>query len=157
VAAQVRRRPSRRARGPHRPDAGDRRLLRAQRGRVDGAVPQDRDFRCRADRDGGLSLGTADRARRPCRAAGGRDDARTRGPSMITRREVMKWGAVAPVLLGGTHSAFAKAPQGLDALVLDRRCGSDSDGADLQAPRVYRIGGDVTALWYDVLDPVWRK
>ena len=76
---------------------------------------------------------------------------------MISRREVMKWGAVAPVLLGGTHSAFAKAPQGLDALVLDRRFGADSEGADLRAPRVYRIGGDVTALWYDVLDPVWRK
>jgi hypothetical protein len=76
---------------------------------------------------------------------------------MISRREVMKWGAVAPVLLGGAHAAFAKAPRGLDALVLDRRFAPDSDGAALRAPRLYRIDGDVTALWYDVLDPVWRK
>lgn len=83
---------------------------------------------------------------------------------MITRRDVMKWGAVVPVLLGGAHSALAGAPHGLDALVLDRRFAPVIAPVDppashdaFRAPKLYRIDGDVTALWYDVLDPLWRK
>jgi len=75
---------------------------------------------------------------------------------MINRRELIKWGVLAPTLVGGTTAAFAQMPAGLDALVLDRRhLGADRTG--FHAPQVYTIDGDVTALWYDVLDPVWRR
>ena len=75
---------------------------------------------------------------------------------MITRRDVIKWGVVAPALLGGTQAAFAKVPEGLDALVLDDRFSLDDEGT-MRAPKLYHIDGDVTSLWYEVLDPVWRK
>lgn len=75
---------------------------------------------------------------------------------MIDRREVLKWGVVAPVLAGAPHAALAAAREGLDGFVLDRRFLRERP-AGLHASAFYRIEGDVTALWYETLDPLWRK
>lgn len=75
---------------------------------------------------------------------------------MITRRDMIKWGVVAPALVAGPQVAFAKMAEGLDALVVDQRHLA-AGKAGFSAPKVYSIDGDVTSLWYDVLDPVWRK
>jgi len=75
---------------------------------------------------------------------------------MITRRALIKWGVVAPALVAGPQAALARFPEGLDALVVDRRHLA-AGHAGLTAPKVYPIDGDVTALWYDVLDLTWRR
>lgn len=75
---------------------------------------------------------------------------------MIDRREVLKWGVVAPVLAGAPYVAVAAGPEGLDGFVLDRRFLRERP-AGLQASALYSIDGDVTALWYETLDPLWRK
>src|SRR5690606_34781133 len=79
-----------------------------------------------------------------------------REPPMITRRALIKWGVVAPALVAGPQAALARFPEGLDALVVDRRHLA-AGHAGLTAPKVYPIDGDVTALWYDVLDLTWRR
>lgn len=75
---------------------------------------------------------------------------------MITRRDLVKWGIVAPVLAGVPAMASGQVPEGLDALVIDRRLVA-AGGGGFGAPVVHTIDGDVTALWYEVLDPVWRR
>lgn len=75
---------------------------------------------------------------------------------MIARRDLIKWGVVAPALVAGPQAVLAQVPEGLDALVLDRRHLA-AEQAGFAAPQVYPIDGDVTALWYEVLDRVWRK
>lgn len=75
---------------------------------------------------------------------------------MMDRRNVLKWGVVAPILASGPYAAMAAAPDGIDALVVDSRFG-EAGLAGLTGPRTYTIDGDVTALWYDTLDAVWRR
>ncbi|HTN14285.1 MAG TPA: hypothetical protein VL094_05730 [Sphingomonadaceae bacterium] len=75
---------------------------------------------------------------------------------MISRRDVMKWGAIAPALVGGSSRVMAKVPDGLDALVVDSR---HAPGilANPGSTRVLGFDGDVTQLWFETLDPLWRK
>ena len=75
---------------------------------------------------------------------------------MITRRDILKWGAIAPALAAGSHAAFAKVPQGLDALLVDERCGPALPHTQVGV-RLLRCSGDVTKVWYDELDWRWRK
>jgi hypothetical protein len=75
---------------------------------------------------------------------------------VIDRRNVLKWGVVAPVLVGAPYAAVAVGPEGLDGFVLDRRFLRERP-AGLHARALYSIDGDVTALWYETLDPLWRK
>ncbi len=80
---------------------------------------------------------------------------------MITRRNLIKWGVIAPAIAGTAQAAFAGVPAevdmlGLDALVLDTR--HLTEGPEGMAARaIHRFDGDVTALWFDTLDPAWRK
>lgn len=80
---------------------------------------------------------------------------------MIDRRELLKWGVVAPVLAGAPQAAMAAMPQGVDALVVDSRLGEaalpETTASGPSAPRTYVIDGDVTALWYHTLDGIWRR
>jgi len=72
---------------------------------------------------------------------------------MISRRDLVKCGAAAPVF---ATSAAALAPTGVDALLLDRRVVADIPF--LRAGlRLYKTDGDVTPLWVETLDSVWRK
>lgn len=75
---------------------------------------------------------------------------------MITRRDLIKWGAVAPALAAGSQAAFARAPQGLDALLLDERF-SPEPAANHAGIPVMRFAGDVTKVWYDTIDAHWRQ
>ncbi|MBO9518727.1 MAG: hypothetical protein J7493_11730 [Porphyrobacter sp.] len=75
---------------------------------------------------------------------------------MIDRRDMLKWGAAAPILASGPYSALAAVPEGLDALVVDTRF-ADAELTGLAARRTFAIDGDVTALWYNTLDTLWRK
>jgi len=72
---------------------------------------------------------------------------------MINRRDLLKWSAVAPVLLGGSAASFRKLPEGVDALVLDTR----HVRRGLAGPMVHAFDGDVTQLWFETLDPLWRR
>lgn len=76
---------------------------------------------------------------------------------MIDRRELLKWGVVAPVLAGAPQLAMAAMPQGVDALVVDSRLGEAARLSGPSVPRTYVIDGDVTALWYHTLDGIWRR
>ncbi len=75
---------------------------------------------------------------------------------MISRRDLMKWGALVPALVGGSARAMANVPDGLDALVVDVR---HAPGiiANPGGVQVLRFDGDVTQLWFETLDPLWRK
>lgn len=75
---------------------------------------------------------------------------------MMDRRELLKWGAVAPVLASGPYAALAAMPGGVDALVADSRF-AHAGLAGMAARQSYTIDGDVTALWYHTLDALWRK
>ena len=75
---------------------------------------------------------------------------------MITRRDMIKWGVVVPTLAAAPQALVAQSPEGLDALVIDRRH-LVARPAEFHALKTYPIDGDVTALWYEVLDRVWRK
>src|SRR5690606_38545226 len=134
----------------HRPYARSRCLLRAQRDRLDAPVPTDRDFRSRTRIPRTLFVGPVAPARRPRRIAGRGNAAPAGEPPMITRRDLVKWGAVAPAVAVTPGVTWARMPQGVDALVVDRRLGAAVPSFD--ARQVYQIDGDVTALWYDVLD-----
>ena len=75
---------------------------------------------------------------------------------MITRRNLLKWSAVTPAIIPDLQSQIRSLPSGVDALVLDSRF-SQPGLADRFDQRVHLFSGDVTALWFDVLDPRWRK
>lgn len=75
---------------------------------------------------------------------------------MTTRREVLKWSAVLPALGGGWHGAFAAAPDGLDAMLVDTRFSGALSVADAPVP-VLKFAGDVTRVWFDDLDMRWRQ
>ena len=73
-----------------------------------------------------------------------------------SRRDILKWGTVLPALGTGWHGAFAAAPKGLDAMLVDTRFPGALDVADAPMP-VLRFAGDVTRVWYDELDARWRR
>lgn len=75
---------------------------------------------------------------------------------MIARREVLKWGVTTPLLVGLPHAAKAAMPQAPDGFVIDRRFPL-SLSADVGTARLFQVDGDVTTLWYETLDPLWRK
>lgn len=75
---------------------------------------------------------------------------------MIARREVLKWGVVAPALVAAPRAVFAAAPQGLDAMLLDERFARQFPVEQAGVPQM-RFTGDVTRVWYDQLDRRWRE
>jgi len=79
---------------------------------------------------------------------------------MISRRDILKWGVVAPALAAGAQAAHApglpKDAKGLDALLLDERFSSEP-ATDHAGIPVMRFAGDVTSVWYDHLDRRWRE
>jgi hypothetical protein len=75
---------------------------------------------------------------------------------MIARRDVLKWGVVAPALVAGPQVAMAGLPQGLDALLLDQRFAAGVP-LDQRGVTVLRFAGDVTKVWFETIDPAWRK
>lgn len=73
---------------------------------------------------------------------------------MITRRELVKWGVAGSALAGSSFPAFARASsQHIDIFVSDRRYPS----VRWEGVKTYEINGDVTALWYDVIGPAWKR
>jgi hypothetical protein len=77
---------------------------------------------------------------------------------MIARRQVLKWGAMVPALAGLPAAALARTPAGIDAFLIDRRHLSESSRAEgINAPVVHYTDGDVTRLWFETLDPRWRR
>jgi hypothetical protein len=74
---------------------------------------------------------------------------------VIERRTFLKMGLIAPGALSLPMSVFAAMPD-IDALIVDQRylrvgrIGSTSVS-------VHVIDGNVTALWFHTLDPMWRK
>ena len=74
---------------------------------------------------------------------------------MIDRRELIKWGAFAPALLALPGIASAKIPQGINALLLDKRLVPDVPPETGKA-MVLRFSGDVTRVWYNHIEPRWR-
>lgn len=74
---------------------------------------------------------------------------------MITRREVMKWGAVGSALAGATP-VLATGEAGLDAMLFDTRF-SAAGLPETGGLPVWRFAGDVTNVWYDRLDARWRQ
>ncbi|MFC4257356.1 hypothetical protein GRI97_17200 [Altererythrobacter xixiisoli] len=78
----------------------------------------------------------------------------------MDRRNLLKWSAIVPLAAAAPYTALAAVPQGVDALVIDRRhwpAGTPTPLAGLAAPQLFTIDGDVTQLWYQTLDPIWRK
>ncbi|MEO0062846.1 MAG: hypothetical protein RLZZ08_1406 [Pseudomonadota bacterium] len=75
---------------------------------------------------------------------------------MISRRDMLKWGVIAPAVAGMPAAVSAAAPQGIDALVLDRRFSALDQQPAFTAP-VKWIDGDVTKLWFEQLDLRWRQ
>ncbi len=75
---------------------------------------------------------------------------------MITRREAIKWGVVVPAIAASSQAAFARAPQGLDAFLLDTRY-VENLPAEHAAITAIRFAGDVTRPWFDTLDHAWRR
>jgi hypothetical protein len=80
--------------------------------------------------------------------------------SMMDRRDLLKVGLALPAALALPARALAAMPgidgPGIDALVLDRRMLGGAMPPEV-APALHLIDGDVTALWYETLDPRWRK
>ncbi|GAA0271239.1 hypothetical protein GCM10009127_09260 [Alteraurantiacibacter aestuarii] len=75
---------------------------------------------------------------------------------MISRREVIKWGAAAPAFAACSHAAFASGVQGCDAFLLDQRFAAQVPQNHWGIP-VMRFDGDVTGHWYQTIDPAWRQ
>jgi len=75
---------------------------------------------------------------------------------MISRRQIIKWGAVAPVLAAGSNAALANGAQGLDAWLIDTRYAPLAADKPAGVP-VLRFAGDVTKVWFDTIDPAWRQ
>lgn len=77
---------------------------------------------------------------------------------MINRRTLLKWSAAAAASLpiAAQANIFGRLPEGVDAVLLDRRYARQSL-AEAFVPRVYTFEGDVTHVWFETLDPIWRK
>ncbi|HWJ68878.1 MAG TPA: hypothetical protein VNS79_02360 [Sphingobium sp.] len=74
---------------------------------------------------------------------------------MIDRRDMLKMGAAAPLLMSFPARAMI-APAQPQALVVDRRFDVSLAGLLRDLPRLV-TDGDVTRLWVETLDPAWRK
>lgn len=76
---------------------------------------------------------------------------------MISRRALLKWSAAAaaaaPVV---TSAKVLDLSVGADALLIDTRFARPPI-AGTTAPRIYTFDGDLTRIWYETLDPIWRK
>lgn len=76
---------------------------------------------------------------------------------MISRRTLLKWSAAASIAVPATgYAQMAHVPEGIDAVLLDRRYAPATLG-DAFGRRVYSFAGDVTRVWFDTLDPIWRR
>lgn len=75
---------------------------------------------------------------------------------MMDRRVVLKWGVLAPLAAGVPQGVLAAMPQSPDGFVIDRRFATAEPAAPRNA-KLFHVDGDVTALWYETLDPIWRK
>lgn len=75
---------------------------------------------------------------------------------MISRRDLLKWSAVTPAIIPDLHANLRSLPSGVDALVVDSRF-SQPDIVDRFDRRVHLFEGDVTKVWFEVLDPRWRE
>lgn len=75
---------------------------------------------------------------------------------MISRRDVMKGGAIGSVLLAVPQMVSAAETPALDALLLDTRVVPTVPPGHEGVP-LLRFAGDVTRVWYDHLDRRWRQ
>jgi hypothetical protein len=75
---------------------------------------------------------------------------------MISRRNLLKWSAVAPAIIPDLRAQIRTLPSGVDAMVLDSRF-TQPGLAERFDRRVHLFSGDVTDLWFEVLDPRWRR
>jgi len=77
---------------------------------------------------------------------------------MISRRALLKWSAAAAAAAPAAVNAsrLETFAPGADALLIDTRYVREPR-AWTDAPRIYTFGGDVTRVWFEALDPVWRK
>ncbi|GAM03455.1 hypothetical protein [Novosphingobium sp. MBES04] len=75
---------------------------------------------------------------------------------MMDRRDVIKLGAGASLTLGLPVRALAADTRPVDLWVADSRY--PLAGAPMApALRAFSIDGDVTDLWRDLVDPLWRQ
>lgn len=74
---------------------------------------------------------------------------------MIERRTFVKMGLIAPGALSLPMRVFAAMPD-IDALIIDQRYMRLGQIGSMSVP-VHVIDGDVTALWFETLDRIWRK
>lgn len=81
---------------------------------------------------------------------------------MISRREMLQWGMVAPALASVSQIAFAGELPALgtgllDAILLDDRLSPAAGWSALPAGvTTLHFAGDVTQIWYETIDPAWR-
>jgi len=82
----------------------------------------------------------------------------------MIRREVLKLGAMAagvamlPAAADAAAEAAARsAVEHLEGFVVDDRFPHSLSLAEAMPGLRHRVDGDVTALWYDHLDAVWRR
>lgn len=75
---------------------------------------------------------------------------------MITRRDVIKGGALGSALLAAPAMAFGANRAALDALLLDTRFVPTVPPGHEGVP-LLRFAGDVTQVWYEHLDRRWRQ
>ncbi|MFO7286634.1 MAG: twin-arginine translocation signal domain-containing protein [Gammaproteobacteria bacterium] len=76
---------------------------------------------------------------------------------MISRRALLKWGAAAaaaPVVVNA--SRLGPLVEGADALLIDTRYVRELVDR-VYASRIHACDGDVTRVWFETLDPAWRK
>ncbi len=77
---------------------------------------------------------------------------------MINRRDVIRIGAATPLVLGLPQLARATTSHPSDLWVRDSRFANTRDAlAPARATRIVTIDGDVTTLWRDTLDALWRQ
>ena len=74
---------------------------------------------------------------------------------MIPRRTFLKWSTAAGAVLAPAVTARAASamPPGVDALLVDTGYGPPPH----TAARVLTFAGDVTRVWFEELDPRWRR
>lgn len=75
---------------------------------------------------------------------------------MIHRRDLLKLAAATPLLSWAASSVSSDAPAQPDAVIVDQRF-RDQLPSLPNHWRQYDIHGDVTLVWYEKLDPSWRR
>lgn len=77
----------------------------------------------------------------------------------LSRRGILKGAAVAGAAMAGSPAAFAAAPIRFDMAIYDERYADGRAFAAAMRGRgvaVHAMAGDVTRLWYEVLDRRWK-